>query len=423
MSADSLIRVRAPGRPIGGVGVRVPLSKSILIREIALRYVHGMPLPVLPPEARGVADVRRMLDVVEALRRRRPFLNVEDAGTVARFAVALAAVTPGRWTIDGVPRLRRRPMAPLLQVLRQWGVPIQCHETADALPVTIQGRPTLPMPPREVEVDGSKSSQFASALVLIAPRLRLPVVLRFNGRMVSFPYFEMTLAMARRWGLMARWQPPGLHLLAIRSIVPPPPLSEGDWSGALFFALMPVVDPRVKVTMAPLRLPSLQGDAAVIEQLRRFGLLRVRPRGDSFQFEGIPSFPQNRWFEYDGTDTPDAVIPLAVALALRRIPFTVRGVAHLDLKESRRLDLLCRMLRRLGAHTDCGSDHLRVAAFGPPAASLHIHPQRDHRMAMTAGLISLKVPDVMVHQPGCVEKSFPDYWRQLEALGWKISYP
>ena len=389
----------------------------MLIREYVLRYAYQLPFPSLPPEAMEIADVSRMIELLSRLQRKMPFLNASDAGAVARFTIALAAVSPGQWTIDGTPRLRQRPMAPLLDVFHQWQVPITYHDRPGFLPITINGRPQCNH--SKVEMDLSHSSQFISALILIAPRLRLPLHILFKNPPVSSPYIHMSLHQAQRYGLQYTQKANGVVLERIVPRANPSWIVEGDWSGALFLALMPVVIPSLSITLFPLRMQSLQGDVQVVQWLRSHGLLVTKNDNTSICFSGTTSDVRNH-LNYNGTPTPDAIIPLAVALTLRQVPFTIRGITHLDYKESPRLVLLCRLLRALGAIAICSKGALEVRHFGNLPSSLHIESHNDHRIAMLAGLISLKVPQVTISRPTCTAKSFPGYWSVLRQLGWQV---
>ena len=406
--------VSAPAPPPAG-RVVLPWSKSVLIRQLAMDFLLGR-TPALPggPQA---DDVVAMARVVSVLRRGQGGdLDAGEATTVARFAMALAAATPGRWRVTGRGRLPNRPMKPLADALRQWGAELEWEGEEGRLPVRIVGREVLHFAPVRMRAD--VSSQFISALALPALKAEDRLHIALEGRPVSMPYLRMTLTMLERAGVRSQWRENVLTLWREEAAAVPQWMPERDWSAALFWVMMAVTAPEARLTFPDLSLSSLQGDAQVAVKLADVGLLRMTQAPDGLYVEGGPQ--QVEKIDWAMQDMPDAVLPLAAGLALRGVPFSFSGVAHLRHKESDRLAMLAALLRDLNMAVEVGPDTLSARPLGPLPSSLRLQTAHDHRMAMLAGLLTLKIPQVHIDDLDCVRKSFPTFWPQLRKMGWTI---
>jgi 3-phosphoshikimate 1-carboxyvinyltransferase len=322
-----------------------------------------------------------------------------QGGTVLRFSCCLAAVAQGEIVLDGDARLGHRPIAGLLRALTQLGVTIRSLHTG--VPVPLALRREWPAA-RELSVDGSQSSQFASGLLLVAPRLAEGLVLRLMGDLVSAPYVNMTLEMMRRAGAVVRWQGEGAIEVAPGSYfaaeAPAVIEVEPDWSSAAFILAAAQIA-GVQVTIPGLAPPSesVQGDHAflsILQQLRADG-------------------PH----DIDLRDTPDLIAPLAALALFGSHPTRVRGVAHARTKESDRIAVLCEALRAVGAqvveHPD-GLDIMPLQRAG--RAGVQLDPRGDHRMAMAFGLLGLRLPGIWIRNHQCVSKSFPGFFAALQSI-------
>ena len=248
----------------------------------------------------------------------------------------------------------------------------------------------------EVDLDVSQSSQFASGLLLVAPRLPRGLVVRLSGERVSVPYLDMTTKMMERAGVPAEWEsstrisvPPGRY--DTRNIVVEP-----DWSTAAFLLGAGVISGQ-EVDLPGLSKPgeSLQGDAAFMDHLR---VLRQPVRA-----------------RIDLRDTPDLIAPLAAVALFAADPTEIRGVAHARVKECDRLAVLANELTKVGARIQEHTDGLTIHPLDSPTSErVELNPSNDHRMAMAFALVGLRVPGIVVRNPECVSKSFPRFWEELE---------
>ena len=391
--------------------IESPGSKSMTQRALILSA-----LARAPGQLEGALicdDSSFMTDVLEALgatvewsgtdvrvapaplRGRGSRLYCGNAGTVVRFCSCLGLVSDGGFTIDGDRHMRGRPIGPLTGALEQLGASVSFELEHGYPPLRIEP-PEAGEAGSTVTVDGSLSSQYASGLLMVAPHLPDGISLTLTGTPVSRPYLDMTLEMMKGAGARLQWASPG----TLR--VEPGPYEgrrwsiEPDWSTAAF--LLAAGNIAGKSVEVPGLLPpdeSLQGDATfsvLLDRLRR---------------------GEDR--EFDLTDVPDLIAPLAAAAVFARGRTRIRGVAHARVKESDRVSVLARGLGQVGVEvreTDDGLDIEPLGTVVPVAATLD--PEDDHRMAMAFGLLSLRQPGIVVDNPGCVSKSFPGFWEALE---------
>ena len=415
-----------PVRSLSGV-VRVPPSKSATNRALLLAALAGTPVEIAAPLASDdTAALRRCLEAMGAsivataqgllvcgpLRGagdRTIDLDAADSGTAARFLAAAAAATRGRFLLRGSPRLCERPMGELVDALRGAGARIAYRGREGYLPLDIEGGTVAS---GEVVVDAQRSSQFLSALLLAAVAVDGGLRVRAAGRIVSGPYVAATLEILREFGHRVE---AGSEFLVRRG----GPLVQryetpGDYSSAVPLAAAAGIAGG-GVTLAGLRWPSADADAGALPVLERMGVRLVHgPDGVTATAERGAS----RAASIEAGDFPDAVPALAALAALTPGETVFSGVGHLRLKESDRLAALAELVEAVGGRAIVTEDALVVVgpATGRGGAVTRLPTFRDHRIAMAAALLALRLPGLLIEDPGCVAKSYPAFFRDLEAL-------
>jgi 3-phosphoshikimate 1-carboxyvinyltransferase len=341
-------------------------------------------------------------------------LDCGNAGTLFRFLTASLATRPGRFRLDGVPRLRERPIAPLVDALRRLGARIDYLAEEGFAPLAIAG-PSLGG--GATRLDAGASSQFLSALLMaaLAAPGEVEVVV---GALTSEPYVELTLAaVAALGGTIERPAPD-------RFRVRPSPLAaagrvrvEGDFSAACYPAAAAALTGGA-VTLTGLAAASRQGDRGFFDLLERMGA-RVEWSGSEVVVAG-PAPGGLRAVSADLGGVPDQVPTLAALAPFARGTTRISGVPHLRHKESDRLAAMAAELARLGAKVAEGPAGLVVpgtwARRPPPDGPVVVDPHGDHRIAMSLALVGLRRPGVAVARPEVVAKSYPDFWRDFETL-------
>jgi 3-phosphoshikimate 1-carboxyvinyltransferase len=338
-------------------------------------------------------------------------VSVGNAGTAMRFLAAVLSLGRGRYVIDGDRRMRERPIEELLAALRSLGASAESIRGDGCPPVRVGGRG---IPGGAARLSGSKSSQYLSALLLAAPAAASDVAIEIDGELVSRPYVDLTIAVMRRFGVEVEREPAGAaaRRFTVRSGQAYRPLDlaiEGDYSSAsYFFAAAAVTGGRVAV--AGLDPDSRQGDAGLLGLLERMGC-RVERAASGITVEGAGSL---RGIEADLAGMPDVAPTLAVTALFARGPTRIGGVPHLRLKETDRIAALVTEIRRLGGEAAATPDGLTITPR--PLSGARVETYRDHRMAMAFAIAGLRVPGVVIADPGCVSKSFPGFWERLDSL-------
>jgi len=413
-------RIRAGGVAAGRAGI--PPSKSLTHRAFALALLARTPLRIEHPlEAEDTrlflaalvtlgCAIERRGDAVTIQRAPSPAaghgrLYFGNAGTPLRFCVALAAVVPGTWELDGTARLRERPVGPLVEALRALGVRIDCHGAPGCVPLVVHGGG---LPGGRVRLDAGESSQYLSALLLAGQAAAGPLEIEVPA-LVSAPYVELTVDLIRRQGGRIEHPAPGLWISRPGDLAGGAIDIEPDFSAAAYPAAAAALTGG-DILLARLSPASLQGDRRWLDLLARMGA-DVRPEAGGIRVRGSGALAA---LTADLSDIPDQVPTLAALAPFARGTTRISNVAHLRLKESDRLAAMASELTRAGALVTELPDGLEIAGSWadapPPATPVVVDPHGDHRIAMAMALVGLRRPGLAIADPGCVGKSWPGFW-------------
>jgi 3-phosphoshikimate 1-carboxyvinyltransferase len=406
--------------------IDAPPSKSATNRAYVLAALSPEPVVIARPlESEDTVALERCLRAMGARIERLPeglriggplagspgrevALDAGESGTAARFLTALAAVTPGRFLLTGAARLRERPMGELVDALRACGPSIEFRGEKGTLPLAIAGGS---LSARRVVVDASRSSQFLSALLLAGAGRDGGLEVDVSGAVASAPYVAMTIESLRAFGHLASEGPP-FHVSPGAAPVERYEVS-GDYSSAVaLLAAAGAVGGEVVVRGLP--WPAADADARALPVFERMGLKIATANGSvSAAREG-----ELRPVRAHATDFPDAVPALAALAALAEGESRFEGIGHLRLKESDRIASLAGLVASAGGQARGEPDALVIR--GPlPAHSLgprRLLTSNDHRIAMAAAILSLARRGFLIENPGCVAKSYPGFFRDLETI-------
>ena len=409
-----MIRLFPPDEILETTVSRLPLSKSVAARAMVLSALSGM-----RPDFSTLPDCRDIEVLREALWPENEAgtiqkVDVADSGTALRFLTAYFAAKEGAEVeIDGSARLRERPVGRLVDALRSLGAQIAYTGQEGHAPLRITGKK---LEGAEVTLDASQSSQYVSALALIAPTLPEGLRIHYGGRLPSMPYLKMTLEMLGRRGIEAYTEgytaviEPG----TLRQVTPE---SEPDWTAASYWYSIAAVSAGW-VTLPGLQAGSLQGDSILATLGERFGV--VTEFGDEgAELSAHPDIYSR--LDLDMTDYPDLVPALAVTGCLLGLPFVFTGVANLRVKECDRLAVLSDNLARLGFGVTVGNDTIEWEGERHPVMSMpEIDPHGDHRMAMAFAAAAFYCPGIVIHHPETVAKSYPGFFEDLSDAGFAV---
>lgn len=394
------------------VSIRLPLSKSISNRALIINALtDGLTkLPV-------VADCDDTDAMVSALLTDRNEINIGAAGTAMRFLTAYFAAMENRQIlIDGSERMRNRPIGPLVDALRTLGASIEYVGKEGFPPLSVHGKK---LTGGEVTLPASVSSQYVSALMMIAPTMEKGLVMRLSGIPVSMPYIIMTVMMMIKTGIPVMLHdntitiPPSAYRKAEMKV-------EGDWSAASYWYEIVALGVIDNVVFDNLSRQSLQGDSALS---KLFGVLGV---GTNFCDDGdiviVKEGKPLTSIEMDLTGQPDLAQTVVVTASLLAIPFRITGLSTLPSKETDRLQAMKNELFKLGIKVEIENNNAIVwdGAYVEHDVPVRIATYNDHRMAMAFAPAAVLFPGIVIEDVEVVSKSYPDYWTHLQSIGFKL---
>jgi len=410
--------------------VRVPGSKSITNRALVLAALSA---PNSGSQLRGVArceDTEVMVEALQALGfrvradwpdssihvRRGEHVNpvpaaeanlfVANSGTSMRFLTALVGLGQGQYRLDGISRMRERPIEDLLSALRQLGAEVYCERLRGYPPVVVR---SSGLAGGRVRIKGDISSQFLSGLLMVAPLARGEVFIEVDGPLVSGPFVAMTVAMMEQFGAKVETD----LLTYFKVPVQPWYLSqdyavEPDATAASYFFGAAAIT-RGEITVQGLGRRSMQGDVRFLDILEDMGCAVQRTDHELTVAGGAL-----RGVDVDMNGLSDCVMTLAAVACFAEGPTTIRNVAHVRRKETDRLRALANELSRIGVDVKEFADGLTIVPG--PLHGANIATYNDHRVAMSMALVGLCTPGIVIGNPGCVAKTYPSFFEDLEQL-------
>jgi len=337
-------------------------------------------------------------------------LNVEDAGTVMRFLTALCCLVPGEITIGGSDRMNQRPIKELVSGLKKLGAEITYTENDGFPPIKINGGSINGGP---VHINGSVSSQFISALLMITPLLARDTEVHITGDQVSEPYIDMTVSVMKQFGVSPDKSEKYYSISANQQYQSCKFQVEGDASSASYlFAIAALSQSRIEVTN--LSGKSLQSDVRFADILEKMGC-KVDRSSSSITVTGGKEL---KAVKVNMQDMPDTAQTLAVLAAFAKGGTTISGLKTLQHKESKRITVLEKELSKMGVKCEAGSDYIKITGGNPKGAVIETY--NDHRMAMAFAVAGVKVQGMVIEAPQVVKKSFPSFWETLKSIGINV---
>lgn len=408
MNSKSLV-VSHPTGLLNGT-VTLPASKSESNRALIIEALSGA-----GSKLENLSEANDTRVITRLLQETAEELNAEDAGTVMRFMTAYLAVTGQHKTITGTARMQQRPIGILVEALRQLGAQIDYLGQEGYPPLAFRGIDRNGSYPDTLQVRGDISSQYISALLMVAPLFPKGLTLELQGKVGSRPYIQMTLALMQHFGVESDFAgnvirvPAQSYGKAIYTI-------ESDWSGASYWYSMVALAKQARVELLGLRQPSFQGDSAIAGIMEHVGVMTT------FTPNGVVLSKTNTLepFSYDFSDCPDLAQTVAVVCAAKGIAARMTGLESLRIKETDRIAALQQELQKVGGDLeDLGQEVFRVKPATRITGLPIFHTYEDHRMAMAFAPLGLLTP-VTIEEPHVVRKSYPRYWENLAAMGFTL---
>jgi len=387
--------------------ISLPASKSISNRLLVIRALSPDDFSI-----EGLSDSDDTLALQQGLQAASDYVDIGHAGTSMRFLTAYFAATAKAKTITGSERMKNRPIGDLVEALNQLGANISYPEKTGYPPIRTSGKP---LSGNYIEINGEVSSQFISAILMIAPTIPDGLTIRIKDKLVSAPYIKMTLGLMQQAGVCATWKKDTITV-ARQDYRSNGMKTERDWSAASYWYQMAALSSDTGLLLENVTEKSLQGDAIISQLAYIFGVkTEYTPEGALITKHRNTCFT----FEFDFIHTPDLVQTMAVTCCLNNTCFRFSGVQTLRVKETDRIAALQNELLKLGyciKETKPG-----VIAWNgervEPQRPASISTYHDHRMAMAFAPAAIHFPGLQIEDPEVVSKSYPNFWNDLKSIG------
>ena len=353
-----------------------------------------------------------------ALSSDHSLIDIHHAGTAMRFLTAYFATQNGRKIIlTGSSRMKERPIKILVDALRDLGAKIEYSENEGFPPLKIQGQEFLKS---EVFLKANVSSQYISALLLIAPSLKNGLNLHLDGKITSIPYIEMTLALLREVGIKTSFESNKIKVFPYERHNSKTLIVESDWSSAsYFYSIVSLSSVGAKINISSYKENSLQGDAILSEIYNNLGV-SSKFNNSVLTIEKVSDDLPNS-LELDLSNTPDIAQTIAISCLGLKINCNLTGLHTLKIKETDRLLALKNEIKKLGTNIEISNNSLEINSPKPLLNNVEIKTYNDHRMAMSFAPLMLRT-DIYINDANVVSKSYPNFWNDLEKLGLNLAF-
>jgi 3-phosphoshikimate 1-carboxyvinyltransferase len=394
--------------------ISLPSSKSISNRILIINSLGYSPYAI---ENLSDSDDTKVLEAV--LNANTNHFDIGHAGTAMRFLTAFLSKIAGEWTLTGSDRMKQRPIGILVDSLRKLGASIEYLEKEGYPPIRILG---TSLTGGIIELDGSVSSQYISALLMIAPTIRGGMTLRLMNQITSKPYIELTLNLMKKFGVRHTWS--GNEIRIDEQSYHPVEFSvEADWSGASYWYAMAALSEDCDLILKRLQLQSFQGDAIQWVWFKKYFGIDSKLIGNDVRLTKV-NVPEIGLLEMDFIENPDIAQTFAVLAVCKKIPFHFKGLLTLKIKETDRILALKTELSKFGAmltepqngelYWDGLFDQKRIEQ------TPLINTYHDHRMALAFAPAAFVLPKILIDDPQVITKSYPEFWNDLKKTGFII---
>ena len=354
-------------------------------------------------------DTITLQNILDKLNQGEVEFNVGHAGTTMRFLTAFFCLRDGVQILTGSKRMRERPIKILVDALRSLGANIEYLENDGFPPIKISSNK---LTQNKISIDGSISSQYISALMLIAPYIHGGLIINIVGNLVSLPYLQMTENLMTYFGAHINFSSSQITIKN-QHYKPRSFFIEGDWSAASYWYSITALSEHAKIKINSLKEISIQGDKKIAEFFKLLGIETIFDKNHVIITKN-KSFYLPETIELDLIECPDlAQTIIATCLGLN-IVCKLTGLSTLKIKETDRLQALKNESEKLGANVAITNDSIFMKPYNLKPASIKTY--QDHRMAMAFAPIALKTENIIIEDPNVVEKSYPNFWKDLEGI-------
>ncbi len=407
------VKLTAPTKEIKSF-MSLPASKCISNRALIIKALCEDRIKLKNLSASK--DTQILISALKSLSENT--IDIGATGTAMRFLTSFLAITSGVRILTGSDRMKQRPIHALVNILKELGAVIDYLENEGYPPLKIRGNKLIAKP---ISIKGNISSQYISALLMIAPYLEGEFILTIEGKILSKDYIWMTIKLMQKFGIDIQWTDNVIKVKegeykAEELIV------ESDWSSASYWFEMISLNENSMIELTGLKRDSLQGDSVLTELFKTLGVDSAFTNF-GIRIKNIPT--TCKYFEYDFTDCPDLAQTLAVTLVAKNIPFKLTGLDNLSIKETDRIKALIVEFEKIGVllHSKLNNSLTWNGNESVIIPKDHlVETYEDHRMALAFAPLCLITKDIVIENPEVVVKSYPNYWKDLESVGFNVSY-
>jgi 3-phosphoshikimate 1-carboxyvinyltransferase len=353
----------------------------------------------------------------KALKGNDEIVDIHHAGTAMRFLTAYFSVNEGREVVlTGSPRMKERPIKVLVEALQQLGAQISYENQEGYPPIRIKGQKITK---NKVNIPANVSSQYISALLLIAPKLENGIEINLVGEITSIPYIKMTLALLNDLNIQTSFEGNVITVSPKQEVELKVMTVESDWSSAsYFFSLAALSEIGTEIRLSSYKQNSLQGDSSLVEIYKSLGVETVFENNSIvLQKSNICNLKSAIWNLNSSPDIAQTIVVTCLGLG---IGCHLTGLHTLKIKETDRLEALRIEMTKLGANISVTNDSLTLLPSKEINSNVKIATYNDHRMAMAFAPLALKVP-IIIENAEVVSKSYPDFWNDLKNIGFQFS--
>ena len=404
-----MISVLHPSRVIK-VGLSLTGSKSITNRLLILRNIY----PSLTIKNKSKSEDSVVLE--NALKSSSNVKDINHAGTAMRFLTAFYSILEDKEIIiKGSKRMHERPIYPLIDCLKLMGADISYLEKDGFPPIKIKGKK---LNFKKVEISSNISSQFISAILLVAPKLVGGLVIELKGELISKPYVKMTLSLLNNLGIKTSFEGKLIKVANLEKIQEKCINVESDWSSASYWYSIVAFSKSAEVRLNNFYKKSIQGDSVLVKYYKELGV-DTKFVENKIILTKIKDFTPPKHLTLNLVDSPDLAQTIAVTCFGLKIHCFLDGLQTLNIKETKRLNALKNELTKLGANVQVTESSLKIFEAQKLKKNIIINTYHDHRMAMSFAPLSLKIP-ISIENPNVVVKSYPGFWDDLKKAGFII---
>lgn len=384
----------------------LPASKSISNRALIINALAGG-----QSELHNLSDANDTQLMLRLVRSGDNTIDAEDAGTTMRFLTAYYCITNQNKILTGSHRMKERPIGILVDALRSLGGEIEYLEKEGYPSHHIKG--FSGQKTDRISIRGDVSSQYISALMMVAPVLPKGLILTLQGKVGSRPYIDMTASLLKHFGVTTNVRANEIAI-ANQTFKPAPFTVESDWSAASYWFAFAALADKAEITLPKLLNQSFQGDSAILKLMVELGV-EGRFENGLLRLSKKKNAQELRW---DFTDCPDLAQTVAVVCAVKNVNGFFTGLESLRIKETDRIAALQNELRKIGADLiEDDPEHWRLIPSTSLPKSATFLTYKDHRMAMAFAPLATQM-DVEIQDPAVVRKSYPNFWNDMNAVGF-----